>query len=232
MVNSLNVSAVVLRKADYRDYDRMLTLLTAENGIVEAVARGCRRTKSELMNAAEPFVCGQYQLYFTHGRYTVTQCKVTDGFYPLRTDFDRLTVGAKWLKMVENACVADVPAGEIFDTLLSALSYLTYSELEINLLDAMFKMKLCYHLGIAPMCLACTVCGVGHERETLYFDAAKGGCVCKKCAPNATPLSEGARRILQKAPRTPYKSVELLATHPDRQEAHARITDYIEKQLK
>ena len=35
MTGSVSVSALVLRKADWRDYDRMVTLLTAEKGRVE-----------------------------------------------------------------------------------------------------------------------------------------------------------------------------------------------------
>ena len=34
--------AIVLRHADYRDYDRMLTLFSPEYGRIDAIARGCR----------------------------------------------------------------------------------------------------------------------------------------------------------------------------------------------
>lgn len=227
MVLSENVSGLVLRRADYRDYDRMITLLTAEKGRVEAVVRGCRRPKSELMNAAEPFVCGQYQLYFAHDRYSVTQCRVTDGFYPLREDLDRLTCGGKWLRLLEKTAPEGVDCKELFDTALSALSYLTYSELEPALLDAMFLLKLSHLLGFSPRADACALCGQSASQTVLRFSAAKGGCVCSRCAPNAGGLSEGARRILLKAPRAPYKSVELLAGHPDWREAAEKIRESV-----
>ena len=37
--------AIVLRHADYRDYDRMLTLFSPEYGRIDAIARGCRRPR-------------------------------------------------------------------------------------------------------------------------------------------------------------------------------------------
>ena len=52
----LTTAALVLRRADYGDYDRMVTLLTPAHGRLDAVARGCRRPKSPLTNAAEPFI--------------------------------------------------------------------------------------------------------------------------------------------------------------------------------
>ena len=39
---------LVLRHADYADYDRMVTLFSPEYGRIDAVARGCRRPKSPL----------------------------------------------------------------------------------------------------------------------------------------------------------------------------------------
>ena len=228
MTGSVSVSALVLRKADWRDYDRMVTLLTAEKGRVDAVVRGCRRPKSELVNAAEPFVCGSFQLYYAKDRYTVTQCRVTDGFYPIREDYDRLTLGAKWLKLLEETGVEDEPAEDLFRMALSALSYLAYSDIELGLLDAMFLMKLCFLNGFAPAADKCAVCGKSARDTVLGFDAAKGGCVCRQCAPNARPLSEGARRILLKAPRTPYKAVEKLVGHPDWPEAGERIREFVQ----
>ena len=226
MPENVSLSALVLRKAEWRDYDRMITLLTKEKGKVEAVVRGCRRPKSELINAAEPFVCGQYQLYFSHERYTVTQCRVTDGFYPLREDMQRLTVGAKWLKYLEKSAVQDVPAPELFDLALSALSYLSYSPIDAELLDCMFLMKLCFVSGFAPSADKCTLCGRSAQEEALGFDAPSGGCVCSRCVPRAQSLSEGARRILLKAPRTPYKAVEKLVGHPNWPEARERIDEF------
>lgn len=36
-------TAIVLRYANYRDYDRMLTLLSPTRGKLEVLSRGCRR---------------------------------------------------------------------------------------------------------------------------------------------------------------------------------------------
>ena len=77
----LITDALVLRRADYADYDRMVTLLTPEHGRLDAVARGCRRPKSPLTNAAEPFISGEFQLYRRGERYAVEQCQVREGFY-------------------------------------------------------------------------------------------------------------------------------------------------------
>lgn len=223
---SLTTPAIVIRRADWRDYDRMVTLFTPMYGRIDAVARGCRRPKSQLMNAAEPFSAGEYQLIRTKDRYTIVQCRISDSYYELRMDYDRLTHGVYWLKLLEEVVVQDEPNAELFDMTLKALAYLTHSEIVPSLLTAMFEMQLWRITGFSPRMNACVKCAVTSEQTQLRFDAQRGGCVCAFCAPGARTLSEGARRILLKAPKTPYRAVEKLTDHPDWPEAAARIREF------
>ncbi|MEP7105921.1 MAG: DNA repair protein RecO, partial [Chloroflexota bacterium] len=58
--------AVILRKLDYGEADRIYTLLTAEHGKVPAIAKGVRRSASRLAPALELFAHVDVQL--AHGR--------------------------------------------------------------------------------------------------------------------------------------------------------------------
>ena len=226
MSGSFTTNAIVLHRAEWRDYDRMVTLFTPEYGRVDAVARGCRKPKSPLLNAVEPFTCGEYQILRLHDRNTISQCRITEGFFELRQDYDRLVHGAYWLKLLEEVVVPDEPNEALFHMTLRALSYLTHSDLPVKLMTAMFEMQLWRMTGFAPNMTDCLICRTPADKTTLRFDAQRGGCVCPVCAPGAKRLSEGARRILMKAPRTPYDAVEKLAPHPDWPEAAARIREF------
>ena len=48
-------TALVLRRVNYRDNDRMVTLLSPSRGRIDAVIRNCRKPKSHNLNAAELF---------------------------------------------------------------------------------------------------------------------------------------------------------------------------------
>ena len=74
---ALNTPALVIRRADYSDYDRMVTLFCPEHGRIDAIARGCRKQKSALHNACEPFVSGEFQLYQRGERFAIEQCQIT-----------------------------------------------------------------------------------------------------------------------------------------------------------
>ena len=106
----LVTDGLVIRRADYGDYDRMITLFTPEHGRIDAIVRGCKRPKSPLMNAAEPFCAGEYQLYHSRERYSVSQCQITDSFYDIREDYEKLTHGVYWLNLLDAAAMPEIYA--------------------------------------------------------------------------------------------------------------------------
>ena len=92
-MGQITTNAIVLRRADYRENDRMLTLFSPTLGRIDALCRGCRRQKSPLMAASELFCSGEYVLYQARERTTVISCQIADSYYPLRADYERLSHG-------------------------------------------------------------------------------------------------------------------------------------------
>ena len=58
------VNAIVLRSVNYRDFDRILTLFSREEGKSSAAARGAHRAKSPLAAASTQFTAGEFALEF------------------------------------------------------------------------------------------------------------------------------------------------------------------------
>ena len=227
---ALSTPALVLRRADYSDYDRMVTLFSPRLGRIDAIARGCRRPKSPLLNACEPFTSGEFQLYQRGERFTLEQCQISESFFELRMDYDRLTHGVYWLKLLEAAVMPDVPMEDLFLITLRALAHLNYSQLPAELLTMAFEMHLMAQLGYAPRVDACMRCGRAIDGDA-RFDADRGGCVCLNCPSGAPVITNGARRILLKLPRTRYDQVKLLDGHPDWPEAARLFRRYVETRV-
>lgn len=227
---SLSTHALVLRRSDYSDSDRMVTLFTPAYGRIDAIARGCRRPKSPLLNCCEPFVSGEFQLRQRGERFSIEQCQISESFYELRGDYDRLCHGAYWLKLLDAAVMPDVPLPDLFLISLRALAHLNYSELPPELLTMAFEMHLMAQLGYAPRVDACQICGRPIDGDA-RFDANLSGCVCLNCLSDAPRISNGARRILLKLPRTRYDQVKLLDGHPDWPEAARLFRPYVSERI-
>ena len=74
------LTGIVLRYANYRDSDRILTILTRERGKLSAAARGCRKPNSRLFGCSELFTYGEYVLFEGKGKMTVDNCDVRERF--------------------------------------------------------------------------------------------------------------------------------------------------------
>lgn len=198
---NLAVNAIVLRHADYRDYDRMLTLLTPDRGRVDALARGCRRPRSPLMSASEVFCTGEYLLFTQRDRATLTSCAIHDSFYPLRLDIHRLAYGVYLLNLCEAAAQPDQPCPELFWLLIRFLSRLSYDAPRNRGLCSAFLLHYAAQLGYKPRLMHCALCGrrLAAQEQVSWHDRA-GGLVCPACrSQEARPLSPAHAQWLREA---------------------------------
>ena len=227
---SFSTKALVIRRADYGDYDRMITLFSPDRGRIDAIARGCRRPKSPLVNAVEPFTSGEYQIYEGHDRFSLEQCQISESYYPLRSDYDRLRHGTYWLKLINEVLLPDTAMPQLFLTTLRALAHLCYGELPPELVTMAFEMHFMALTGLAPRMDACARCGQPISGDA-RFDAILGGAVCLDCRSDAPFISNGARRILMKLPRTAFDKFELVDGHPNWQEAARLFRGYVNERM-
>ncbi|MEA4998383.1 MAG: DNA repair protein RecO [Candidatus Limiplasma sp.] len=181
---SETMQAVVLRHANYRDRDRMLSLLTPDHGLVDVLSRGCRRPKSPLMAGSELFVHEEVVLYRSGERYTLTACSVTDSFYPLRTDPYRLTCGTYMLGLCHAAAQPEQAAEGLFSLLLKSLYHLTYcvDEAAITVTNA-FLLLFATEIGYRPRLNHCVRCRKPLPKEQrAWLDIEAGGLCCQDCS--------------------------------------------------
>ena len=92
----------MLRTHKLGEADRIITLLTRENGRVRAVAKGVRRTTSKFGSRLEPFTHVEVQLAEGRNLDTITQAETHDAFAaPLGADYERYTAGTVMLETAE-----------------------------------------------------------------------------------------------------------------------------------
>ena len=93
---------VVLRTQKLGEADRIITLLTRQNGRVRAVAKGVRRTKSRFGGRLEPFTHVDVLIYPGRSLDMITQAEVIRAYgKPLATDYPRYTAGTAMLETAE-----------------------------------------------------------------------------------------------------------------------------------
>ncbi|MGL5811623.1 MAG: DNA repair protein RecO [Nocardioides sp.] len=183
---------VVLRTHKLGEADRIVTLLTRENGKVRAVAKGVRRTTSRWGSRLEPFT--HVDLQFAEGRTldVITQAETLSPFSAgLGSDYERYTAGTAMLEAAERLVIEDKqPALQQFLLLVGGLrAMVTGGHGPSQVLDS-FLLRSLAVAGYAPSFDDCARCGTAGRHR--WFNPAAGGVLCAGCRlpGSASPAAE------------------------------------------
>ena len=174
---------IVLRSIRYGEADRILDLYTRDSGLVSAIAKGIRRTRSRFGARLEPFSCVDFVAY--HGRTldTVTQAEVLRSFRNVREDLARFEAAAGMVGSVRALSGGDEADRRVFNLLYNGLDALETRGSSFGAVEAAFSLKLSVIAGYAPQLDDCLSCGTSLDEaaEPLYFAPTFGGMLCPDC---------------------------------------------------
>lgn len=140
MPADLRTRAIVLRRTNYGESDRILNLLTPE-GKIAAVARGVRKEKSRLAGSIELFSVADVVIHQGKSRLsTLTSAKMLQFFNNLLSDVQSLELAAFMMKKIERA-TEQVSSPEYFSLLIQGLDGLN-RHLDLGLVRAWFLLNL------------------------------------------------------------------------------------------
>ena len=169
--------ALVLREVQYKESDKILTVLTREAGKVTVKARGCRRKGSRMAAACQLLAYSEMTLY-EKGRWTMLDAADTiELFDGLRQDLTALSLAAYFAELTE--AVSD-GSGDVLPLLLNALYALSALKKPPQLVKPAFQFRLMALAGYEPMADGCALCGAP-EPENPMLDVVHGVVHCGKC---------------------------------------------------
>ena len=184
--------AIVLRTQKLGEADRIITLFTREHGLIKAVAKGVRRTKSRWGARLEPTSHVDLQLYTGKSLDTVTQAVQIEHFGDrLSEDYQKWTIASAIMEAAERFTTHEhEPALQQYLLLVGALKALAYETYDSSLILDAFLLRSLAVAGYAPALLNCSVCDLPGPHR--YFSMVGGGSVCDTCRPSAaaTPAPE------------------------------------------
>jgi DNA repair protein RecO (recombination protein O) len=195
-LTSYREEAVVLRKLDYGEADRIYTLLTREHGKVGAIARGVRKSSSKLASALE--VYSQVDVQLAHGRNLDVIAQVERKRKPrVDADLERTSRAALIAELAERMTEDRHPVEGLYELTVWALDELA-AESEPRRAGAFFLSAALELMGYAPRLTECASCGKPLREAAHPFSAAAGGFLCPDCADPAEPaVSPAAIKVLR-----------------------------------
>lgn len=190
--------AIVLRRQDLGEADRILTLLTAEHGKRRVVAKGARRTASKIAGHLEPFSAARLLLARTRGLDIVSQAESIEPFPHLRTREIAIATAGYLAELVDRLLPDEEPHEDSWELLFASLRLLDEGR-DPTIVARVFELGLVGQLGYRPELYRCLACGRELEPVVNGF-SVEGGVVCADCLryrPDAAEISANALKLLR-----------------------------------
>ena len=177
----ITTMALVLRTVDYKETDKILTLLTRDQGKLTASARGCRKKGSAIAAGCQLLAWSEVVLYDYQGRWAVKEAAAERLFQGVRDDIERLALGCYFAEVAELLAVEGESSPELLSLTLNSLHALDkMQDKPPALVKAAFEWKAMALAGYEPLIDGCDVCGAEPPEEP-RFHLREGVLHCAGC---------------------------------------------------
>ncbi len=145
-MRSTRSRAIVLRRTNFGEADRILDLLTPE-GRVSVIARGVRREKSKLAGGIELFAISDVVVGEGKGDLGIlTSARLVHFYRHILEDYDRMQFAYESLAQVTKAS-ANLDESEWYDIMAEVFAGLDVTSVPITLVQTWFYIRVAQLLG-------------------------------------------------------------------------------------
>lgn len=173
----------ILKKEDYGEADKILTVYTKDFGKLRFLGKSIRKIKSKLRGGVRQFSLSEIE--FIQGRIykTLTDSSTIEDFKNLRNDLKRLKVAYQITEVLDNLVKGEEKDDKIWNLIEGVFKKLDNQRLKINnqLFYYYFFWNLFLILGYEPQLYNCLFCQKKLLPGNLYFSLKEGGIICLKC---------------------------------------------------
>lgn len=171
---------LVLREVNYKEADKILTVLTDEGGKRTVKAWGCRRKGSRLAASAQLLVYSEMTLFQYRDYFTMNEAASLEQFWGVRSDVDKLALASYFAETMETVALEERADPGLLSLILNSLYGLDKLNKPLPLIKAAYELKLLSLAGYEPMLDACAVCGAP-DPEAPCLSLTDGVLHCERC---------------------------------------------------
>ena len=212
-----NGEVLILKSRKHGEADLILTLLTADLGKMDVLARGARKAKSRKSGHVEPFMLAGVSLRRSKWLPEVTEAQIKDAFPQCRHSIENMLQASYACELIDSLTQPQDPGGQsqnLFDLLHFTLQTMNSLGTPLPLLLCWYKLQVLTLTGFQIELQHCTECQQEAQPKACYFNLQHGGILCSHCGPtveSAERLSLDEFKTLRFLQRSDWVSVTRLA---------------------
>ena len=183
---------IITRAIDVGVSDKLLHVITPNNGRISVMVKGGRSPKSQYTSISQLFSYVNLELNEKNSMYWLRGGSLLKSFHDLSKDLTKVAL-ATYLCQLSNDCTdeGDEDCEELIRLLLNSLYVICEDKKPLTLVKTVFEMRLACLLGYLPELSGCVYCD-DDKCDYLYLDVMGGRLICSEC------LAEHNKRKVRK----------------------------------
>lgn len=177
---SYKLKAIVIRRRNFSEKDRILTLFTKEEGKINVLSKGCRRPGSRLCSFSDIGLVGVFHLH--KAKFLPIISEVEPLYIPkgAQGSFEKTQKLSFAFKVIDKLFHESEPHEKTYKVLEYVIEGI--SDGNFQLLFLVFMANIIEDLGLKPELSSCIICHSTINSKEKHYFSQKGGIVHRKCS--------------------------------------------------
>jgi DNA repair protein RecO (recombination protein O) len=124
----LRTEGIVIKRKNYGEADRILTILTRDHGKISVKAAGVRKITSRRSSHIELLNHVAMGLYKAHAFPVLTEAKMIEDFEPIKKDFSKVGLAYHLCELIDGLCPENQENAKVFFLLRNFLTQLSQGD--------------------------------------------------------------------------------------------------------
>lgn len=148
MVNNIiKLNGIIVKETDYKEFDKLLTILTKEKGKINAYAFNIRKSNSKSIGKARLFTLGTYELIESKDGYSLQNVILKEDFDDLAKDYENLCYASYFIELADYFSFENIDSSDIIDLLYFAIKALIKGVVDKKLIRRVYELKMLKYQG-------------------------------------------------------------------------------------
>jgi DNA repair protein RecO (recombination protein O) len=210
---SFRTQAIILKRRDFGEADRLLTVLTPEHGKIDLIAKGARKPNSQKTGHVELFTRADMLVHRGRELDIAVQAEMIAPYLEIREDLQRGAYASYCAELLDRfATAGEEDFADLFQLMDDTLGRLCLDS-DPRLAARYYEMHLLDLVGFRPELNECVVSRETIRPENQFFSYTLGGVVSPGSAPEGTglvPIAMVTLKVLRHLQRSEYTHIKSL----------------------
>lgn len=181
--DAFSFKGLVVSSLEFKDNDRILTVLTSDLGCISVIAKGVTKNNSKHAYLCMPFLLCDFTVTFSKGYYYLKEADIIQNNVGISSSLEATTVAFHISEIIKFASFDNIATADIYELTNYAFYHLSRVPDDYKLVYSAFNWRLLFLMGFNKIYDECDSCKttVTDNSSEFFLDAEQNRLLCGNC---------------------------------------------------